>query len=203
MPDDHDTTEGVAEHSSKLQPSINLHTPSYSLYVQLLWYPMYRLPRKDECSGKPCAAKPYSILAPTRDSNPGGRIQNHKRWPLHYHCTLKVLIMTFMVWILLLIRGDLKSKINLPSKVCQVSNTCMKISGESCEGAARTDTCILRPSSARFMFVFGGNTHNDTSFSQGAKCVLVQLPRLRHRYWITDHICSFILNYISGLQFKL
>ena len=38
--------------------------PSYSLYVQLLWYPMYYL---------------------------GGmkaRVQNHKRWPLHYHCTL-------------------------------------------------------------------------------------------------------------------
>ena len=24
-------------------------------------------------------SKPYSILAPTQDSNPGGRIQNHKR----------------------------------------------------------------------------------------------------------------------------
>ena len=34
-------------------------------------------------------SKPYSILAPTQDSNPGDRIQNHKRWPLHYHCTLK------------------------------------------------------------------------------------------------------------------
>ena len=33
-------------------------------------------------------SKPNSILAPTQDSNPGGRIQNHKRWPLHYHCTL-------------------------------------------------------------------------------------------------------------------
>ena len=32
-------------------------------------------------------SKPNSILAPTQDSNPGGRIQNHKRWPLHYHCT--------------------------------------------------------------------------------------------------------------------
>ena len=29
----------------------------------------------------------YSIFSPTQDSNPGGRIQNHKRWPLHYHCT--------------------------------------------------------------------------------------------------------------------
>ena len=32
-------------------------------------------------------SKPYSILAPTQDSNPGGPIQNHKQWPLHYHCT--------------------------------------------------------------------------------------------------------------------
>ena len=33
-------------------------------------------------------SKPNSILVPTQDSNPGSRIQNHKRWPLHYHCTL-------------------------------------------------------------------------------------------------------------------
>ena len=33
-------------------------------------------------------SKTYSILAPTQDSNQGGRIQNHKRWPLHYHCTV-------------------------------------------------------------------------------------------------------------------
>ena len=32
-------------------------------------------------------SKPYTILAPTQDSNPGGRIQNDERWPLHYHCT--------------------------------------------------------------------------------------------------------------------
>ena len=28
----------------------------------------------------------HSILAPTEDSNPDGRVENHKRWPLHYHC---------------------------------------------------------------------------------------------------------------------
>ena len=33
-------------------------------------------------------SKPNSKLSPTQDSNQGGRIQNHKRWPLHYHCTL-------------------------------------------------------------------------------------------------------------------
>ena len=31
-------------------------------------------------------SKPYNIFAPTQDSNPGGRIQNYKRWPLHYYC---------------------------------------------------------------------------------------------------------------------
>ena len=39
MPDD--TTETVAEHSARLQPSINLHVPVTAFYVQLLWYPMY------------------------------------------------------------------------------------------------------------------------------------------------------------------
>ena len=39
-------------------------------------------------------SKPHSILAPTLDSNPGGRIQNHKRWPLHYHCTLYTIYTT-------------------------------------------------------------------------------------------------------------
>ena len=33
-------------------------------------------------------SKPHSILVLTQDSNPGGRIQNHKRWSLDYHCTL-------------------------------------------------------------------------------------------------------------------
>ena len=30
-------------------------------------------------------SKPYSIFAPTQDSNPGGRIQNHKQKPLPLH----------------------------------------------------------------------------------------------------------------------
>ena len=41
-------------------------------------------------------SKPHSISAPTQDSNPGGRIQNHKRWPLHYHCTQLAWIKLFM-----------------------------------------------------------------------------------------------------------
>ena len=59
---------------------------SYSLYVQLLWYPMY-YPGGMKARVSPVQwSKPHSILAPTQDSNPGGRIQSHKRWPLHYHC---------------------------------------------------------------------------------------------------------------------
>ena len=83
-----DTTEAVAEHSARLQPSINLHAPVTAFMIS--------------CSGTQCTtpegwrlgwvlavqwSKPHSILAPTQDSNPGRRIQNHKRWPLHYHCT--------------------------------------------------------------------------------------------------------------------
>ena len=56
--------------------------PSYSLYVQLLWYPMY-YPEGMKARVSPVQGlKPYSILAPIQDSNPGGRIQNHKRWTL-------------------------------------------------------------------------------------------------------------------------
>ena len=70
--------------------------PSYSLYVQLLWYPMY-YPGGMKAWVSPVQwSKPHSILAPTQDSNPGGRIQNHKRWPLHYHCTHH--IMTYMIY---------------------------------------------------------------------------------------------------------
>ena len=70
--------------------------PSYSLYVQLFWYPMY-YPRGMKARVSPVQwSKPYSILAPTQDSNPGGRIQNHiKRWPLHYHCTLFMFYLCF------------------------------------------------------------------------------------------------------------
>ena len=59
--------------------------PSYSFYVQLLWYPMY-YPGGIKARVSPVQwSKPHSILVPTQDSNPGGRIQNHKRWPPHYH----------------------------------------------------------------------------------------------------------------------
>ena len=46
------------------------------------------LPRRDEGLGKPCAVSvTLYYIGPTQDSNPDGRIQNHKQWPLHYHCT--------------------------------------------------------------------------------------------------------------------
>ena len=62
--------------------------PSYSLYVQLLWYPIY-YPGGMKVRVSPVQwSKPNSRLAFTQDSNPGGRIQNHERWPLHYHYTL-------------------------------------------------------------------------------------------------------------------
>ena len=64
-----------------------LACPSYSLYVQLLWYPMYYPGGMKARVRHVQWSKPYSILAPTQDSNPGGRIQNHERWPPHYHRT--------------------------------------------------------------------------------------------------------------------
>ena len=47
---------------------------SYSLYVQLLWYPEGMKARVSPVQW----SKPHNILAPTQDSNPGGRIQNNK-----------------------------------------------------------------------------------------------------------------------------
>ena len=75
-----DTTETGAEHSAMLQPSINLHAPA-ALVPNVL-------PRRDESSVEPCAVIEASYwAAPTQDKNLGGRIQNYKRWPLHYLCT--------------------------------------------------------------------------------------------------------------------
>ena len=77
--------------------------PSYSLHVQLLWYPMY-YPGGMKARVSPVQwSKPHSILAPTRDSNPGCRIQNHKRWPLHYHCTPEFQIASIYVMYVIII----------------------------------------------------------------------------------------------------
>ena len=74
----------VAEHSAKPQPSINLHDPVTAFMINYCSGTDV-LPWRDEGSGNPHA----KIKATTHDSNPGGRIQNHK-WktplPLHAAC---------------------------------------------------------------------------------------------------------------------
>ena len=88
--------EGVAEHSFLGCSHQSTCMPNYSLYVQLLWYQMY-YPGGMEALVSPVQwSEPHSILDPTQDSNPGGRIQNHKRWPLHYRCRVP---MTVIRWI--------------------------------------------------------------------------------------------------------
>ena len=56
MPDD--TTEGLAEHSSRLQPSINLHAPVTAALVPNV------LARRDEGLGKPCIVIEASVYWP-------------------------------------------------------------------------------------------------------------------------------------------
>ena len=52
------------------QSICNFACPSDRLYVQLLWYPMY-YPGGIKARGSPVPwSNPYSILAPTQDSNP-------------------------------------------------------------------------------------------------------------------------------------
>ena len=76
MPDD--ATEGVAEHKSRLQ-SQSICMPLLQLLCSAALVPNV-LPRRDESSGKPCAViKALYYFSPTQDSNPGGRIQYHKR----------------------------------------------------------------------------------------------------------------------------
>ena len=64
-------TEMVAEHSFRLQPSINLHG-SVSAFMFSGDSSTGALPRMNENSGIPCAVilKPYSILAHTQDLTP-------------------------------------------------------------------------------------------------------------------------------------
>ena len=55
----------MAEHNSRLQPSINVHAQLQPLCSAALVPNV--LPRRDEDPGKPCTVtKPYSILAPLR-----------------------------------------------------------------------------------------------------------------------------------------
>ena len=53
MPDD--VTEGVAEYSSRLQPSINLHAPVTAFMFSGSGTQCILPGRDDEGSGKPCA----------------------------------------------------------------------------------------------------------------------------------------------------
>ena len=69
----------------RLQPSFNLHAQLQPLYSAALVPNV--LPRREARIRPVQWSKPHSISAPTQDSNLGGRIQNHKRWPLHYQYT--------------------------------------------------------------------------------------------------------------------
>ena len=67
MPDD--ATEGVAEHSSRLQPSINLHAPVTAFMFS--WSDVRS--RRDEGSGQKALCSDRSLIAPTQDSNPDSK----------------------------------------------------------------------------------------------------------------------------------
>ena len=68
MPDG--ATESVAEHSSRLQPSINLHASVTALCSAALVPNV--LPRRDEDSGKPCAViKALQYIGPQSGFEPG------------------------------------------------------------------------------------------------------------------------------------
>ena len=109
--------EGVAEHSFLGYNHQSTCMPSYSLYVQLLWYPMYYSGGMKARISPVQWSEPHSILAPTQDSNPGGRIQNHKRWPLHYHCTQLYKYTIGVIASLTCTRGSDRPAIQLPGNV--------------------------------------------------------------------------------------
>ena len=72
-----DATEGVAEHSSRLQPSINFHAP-----VTAALHGTDVLPRRmlvQACVVIEVLWASSYIIGPTQDSNSGSRIQKHKR----------------------------------------------------------------------------------------------------------------------------
>ena len=86
MPDD--AIEGVAEHSSRLQPSINLHAPITAFMFSCSGTGV--LPRRDKGSGKPCAIEPHRILSPTRDLNqkpsgPQSRVVTSNHYTTTHH----------------------------------------------------------------------------------------------------------------------
>ena len=87
--------------------------PSYSLYVQLLWYPMY-YPGGMKARVSPVQwSKPHSILAPTQDSNPGSRIQNHKWWPLHYFAGQMLQGANNRIWTMANLEGRVQPELHI------------------------------------------------------------------------------------------
>ena len=71
--------------------------PRYSLYVQLLWYPMYYPGGMKARVSTVQWSKPHSILAPLRIRTRAAGLNNHKRWPLHYHCTQHLELIKFLL----------------------------------------------------------------------------------------------------------
>ena len=76
--------EGVAEHSSRLQPSGHLHAPFTAFMCSCSGTDVLR--RTDKGSGKSCAVI-EALLAPSQDSNTGGRIHSHKWSTTTLHTT--------------------------------------------------------------------------------------------------------------------
>ena len=77
-----DTTETVAEKQRKAATINQLACPSYSCSGAS---GTDVLTRMNEGSGKPSAViKALKYIGPHSGFEPGRRIKNHKRWPLHY-----------------------------------------------------------------------------------------------------------------------
>ena len=87
-------SEGVVEHSFLGCSHQSTCMPSYSLYVQLLWYPMHYSGGRKAGVSPVQWSEPHSILTPTQDSNPGGRFRimssDHytttAQWLMTWHC---------------------------------------------------------------------------------------------------------------------
>ena len=108
--------EGVAKRSFLGCNHQSTCMPSYSLYIHLLWYLMY-YPGGMKARVSPVHwSEPHSILAPTQDSNPGGRIDrfriisgDHYTTTAHNDCLIIIGIIIYnwkFYWILNLLPGS-------------------------------------------------------------------------------------------------
>ena len=85
MPDD--ATEGVAKHSSRLQPSINLHVPVKAFMFSCSGADV--LPQREEAQVSLVQSiEPHRILAPTRDLNQGPKAPLPMGFPLTIPLTI-------------------------------------------------------------------------------------------------------------------